>query len=375
MKIVNSMEEERTVVRELAEKVKRSTAFHARADDADKLSKTLDAFATAYGTSSQPTVSPGLAHRVKEQLERCFREDRKLWNPEQQNTLELLGAKEGLTLAHLSRVITDATNRFWFHQCARLERRRSVIVFSEPLFFFSRTLRAYLRFLSVNHDGAVKDNEAQLIKMAKRELTVNLRATGMDGDAAKEVVSALDLVPVHHYVGAGDSYGASMIRRWFRVNKLTPPSRREGSRIVDVDRGVLNCIVLASRRTNPELMYFMGKVPQLSYELTEKGIHTAKGELEDKFGEHGMTLAYAVVTNWVFDDSDTAYTIIAANHTRAVGRIAKFLVSDEIDKLSHKLLKDQRIPSKMQLAFEVPLDVNEQRAIMPRPLGDPIIYD
>jgi hypothetical protein len=90
---------------ELAEQVKRSTYFHERADDADKLSKTLDAFVTSYGASSQPTVSPGLAHRVKEQLENCFREDRKLWNPERQYILELPGAKEGLMLGACPRIV------------------------------------------------------------------------------------------------------------------------------------------------------------------------------------------------------------------------------------------------------------------------------
>ena len=369
----------RNIINDLAELVKASAHFRARTEEPDKLTDALDAFVRAYASSgSQPDIHASLAHRLKQRLEDSFKKDRNLWNPHQQYLLDLPSPKRGLALEKLSRVITGTTDRFWFHQSARFDSDRTFVVFSEPLFFFSRNLRAYLRFLNINHDGSV-DNEEELVNQAKRELNTMLRGGGLDQKAAKDVLKALDLVPVHHYVGAGDSYGASVIRRWFRKNKMTPPRRREGSRIVDIDRGALNCIVLASRRTNRDLTYFAQRTPKLHFELTENGIRAGETELRDEFGKHGMTLARVIVTNWVFADTDNVYTIVASNHTRAVGRIAEFLVSGELDRhhrLPNKLLAaDGMIPSRVQFAFSVPLHENELRAtIHPELIGDPIIF-
>ena len=101
--------------------------------------------------------------RLNKCILKSFEKDHTLWRP--QKLLHLHG-KFGFEVLPLSTAdFLVPTKKFWFAQCARLQDEpgpqssetlsETLIVFSEPLFFFSKRLQGYFRFLEINHDGLI----------------------------------------------------------------------------------------------------------------------------------------------------------------------------------------------------------------------------
>lgn len=373
--IMSEINDLREFVAKLASDVIRSKRFHAREEVDDKLTQALQQFANAYGDPGVLQISErmptGIKHRLKKQLRTCFKTDHRFWRSRDQYILSL-SRSGGLELRRLSDVVEDAPTRFWLHQSARFDPERTFITISEPLFFFSNTLNAYLRLLDINEDDQVAGKETEIAATARNRIERQLRAAGVVAQSADDLMKAIDLVPVRHYLPAGESLGASEIRGWFRKTLGSPPKRREASRGSEFDRSASNLIILASRDSDPDLRYFRRRVPDLRLDLTENGIRWDNKEMRDEISPTGARITRVVVTNWLFDD-DNAFTVIASNHTRALGRVCALLVGNEMDP-RWLVDSDGIVPTKIQMVFEVQLNIHESLANAPRLLGDPIIY-
>src|ERR1700722_6225073 len=216
MKFMPSESEIQTV-EELAGRVLRSPHFRARKGE-DKLGETLQNFVKVYRDSHMrhlvSNVSAPLEHRVRENLKQCFKTDRTFWRAAEKHVLVLPSRKEVLTLVRLSQIIDDPPSRFWFHQCARFEQPETIVTFSEPLFFYSPILHAYIRLLDIDCEGDLEGKELQLTEKALAALNERLVQPGMAMGLAAHLGSGL--IPVRHYVAAGDAFGGSSIRAWFR---------------------------------------------------------------------------------------------------------------------------------------------------------------
>jgi hypothetical protein len=207
------------------------------------------------------------------------------------------------------------------------------------------------------------------------------------------LVDNLDLIPTRNYLPAGDSYAAVRIRRWFRRSAKHVVEYKEALDVAKDDRRS-SLIVLASRSSLKLIDHFQS-TNKLEVLLTEKGISFKGRILDDEIGDRGLHLARVVVTNWTFS-TGAVHTYIASNHTRALESVAKLVARDDsnddsgedsdddfndprLQPISDAIVDHEgRIPSRFQLAFEVPLQMNETNAGVPRLLpelnGKAIIY-
>lgn len=383
------LEHEKTIVSELADLVDQSHFFHSRVKktQAPKLTGALKAFAEAYGSQKSLDVVAEYRKqldRLRNQLNHCFEKDISLWRSHQRYLA--LAPKGGLSLLPISNVVKGGPERFWFHQLIRYGPNDTVCAYSEPLFFWSQSLNAYVRFLDINLNlPSLKADALKLRDEARATMKARLEAHGLDSEVAKAIVPAMDFSPVRVYVPAGDAFGISWIRRWFRkrLNGINPPRRWERNHLPQDEGSVLNRIVFASRCTNPSLEYLRNVCPNLRYDLTEAGIRIGSETIADGVEASGTTHAHVVVTNWVFE-SDHVYTIIASNHTRAAGRVAQQLVAESEGPnpdpkpylIGSTLVRhDGTIPERMQFAFSVKLNVYESHANDPELIEAPCFYD
>jgi hypothetical protein len=384
-------------VRALSARIKHSQHFRRGSPDGateTNLEKLLDLYVKKFPTA--PSVdeikfalngrSTGAVEigRLNERLMECFLRDRSLWSGQERLFVPRRGRSAGVSiqLGPLSDILSP-TERFWFHQCSKLRRtpeeRETFIVFSEPLFFFCKTLRAYFRFLDVNHDERLEPSDLpELVNLAKARLRRAVKVKGANRTLAK-FIEDVDLVPVRVYMPAGDSYAAVAVRRWFRNQVQEVVNYREAQHLSAVNLNQSNLIVVLSRRGAP-LNGFEAANPQLRLRLTDNGIRLDNKLMSDEFGNQGVSLARVVVTNWVCD-TENVYTIIASNHTRAVDAVANWLTNDDtVRQLSDALITaDGRIPKRFQVAFEVQLQVFETHSnapiLLPELKGKPIVYD
>jgi hypothetical protein len=391
-------------VEELEKRVKRSKSFQPGFDPADEgnLAKLLSLFAQKYpGSPTADEIRSVLQRhsnwsvevgRLSDRLNKCFRSDRSFWPGQKRLFIPRKGkAANSLKVGPLSALLSPRV-KFWFSQCVRLEsaREHTFIVFSEPLFLYSPDLRAYLRFLDANHEEQFDSgNIDNPIRIARSRIR-GLLPKGKQIDA---IVARLDLIPTRNYLPAGDSYAAVRIRRWFRRSTKHIVEYKEALDVANDDRRS-SLIVLASRSSLKLLDHLQSTIP-LEIKLTETGISFKGRMMNDEIGDRGLHLARVVVTNWTFS-TGAVHTYIASNHTRALESVASVIASDDSnddsdDDSNHDsndprlqpvsdaiLAPDGRIPGRFQLAFEVPLHMNETSAGVPRLLpeldGKAIIY-
>src|ERR1700722_7939916 len=236
---------EKKLIQELRNDVLASPHFpHA----AERLDQVLSNYVAIY--PAKPSVKfqqeneAYRANRLKRELRKCFRNDRRFWRRPDQLMLVLESPRLGLELRSISELlqeerdpsgneVKDGRMLFWFHQLARLDEGKTLFGFAEPLFFLSRTLNAYFRFLDIDFDDSFDEGEtAKLLpELASRTLQAKLEKAGFEPRTIDTFVHTLDLIPVRLYVPAGDAFGISWIRRWFRHQGLVAPSRKENQRI------------------------------------------------------------------------------------------------------------------------------------------------
>jgi hypothetical protein len=379
------------LIQELKNEVLASPHFPRAAERLDQvLSNYVAIYPAKPNVKFQQENEAYRANRLKRELRKCFRNDRRFWRRPDQLMLVLESPRLGLELRSISELLEDERDKngkevkdgrmlFWFHQLARLDEGKTLFGFAEPLFFLSRTMNAYFRFLDIDFDDSFDEEETArtLPELASRALKVKLEKAGFEPRTLDTFVHTLDLIPVRLYVPAGDAFAISWIRRWFRHQGLVAPSRKENQRISLADRRNSNLVVLASRRTHPLLRYLREKAPYLACDLTEKGARIGDESVEDCDVGGGAFRYHVIVTNWAFG-TENVYTMIASNHTRASGRLAQLLVAgpNEDSRLDPaKLVWQGKIPHRLQLVFTVVVNGNETHANEPIFHSGPFVYD
>jgi hypothetical protein len=346
-------------------------------------------------------VLDGKFSQLNRHILTCFEEDPSLWTD--QNIIHI-SSNAGFDVRPLAdQYFFTSPMRFWLAQCVNLKNEGdlkneagarptgTLIVYSEPLFFYSKRLNGYFRFLDIDHEGPISKGEAEgLVESAKLQLQRVFPDGPISNDEAERLVKRgksqvqrvfpkeirqmnpdLDLVPCRHYVPAGDGTAALEIRRWFRLTISRDAAIRytESSSIAPINRVETNMIVLASRSSLGLLQQFQTETPELAFELTGSGIKCRSTDpgLSDVSYGNGKPLAHVLVTNWIFPTGHV-HTYLASNHTRALGAVALLLVN-------HKLLapicetispKNKPFPRRFQMVFEVDLYYNDMRAGTPR---------
>lgn len=386
------------LIRTLAERVRESPFFKGRTDDRNH-QLLLDLFVNKYPAPTldgdirahldrQGTIT-GEVTRLADRLVTTFRKDRSLW-PSQQ-ALFVRSEKNGrsLDIGYLSSVL-PATWQFWFPQCVRLgaqtkeeERQRQeasnhFIIFSEPLFFFSKSLRAYVRLLDVNYEDSNDEERNDVHSNDHLVANAKDRIRGKIPRALHSQIDRLDLTPVRHYVASGDAYSASEIRGWFRSamkemgsSFAQPPEYREASQVAPADY-MKNLIIVGSRRSLKLLSEFQRDALGLEVLLTESGIELRGKSTNDEYDATGFTLSYVIVTMWTFDENHV-HTYIVSNHTRATHAVTRLLQDEEqMREICGRIRRDGKIPGRFQIAFKVPL-THDRHALKPSVL-DTFIY-
>jgi len=413
---------EQSIVEALATRVMDSRHFGAHQGRNGKRSGLLRSLVEVYGKHELlqerlRTVGPGPRHDLKVHLENCFLKDRSLWGDPEQRTL-VLNPGSGLELGKISDTILDPVTRFWFHQAAHAglsaghssqtrpaqsrEDARAWVTFSEPLFFYSQRLNTYIRSLDLDydHEEEIEKREADLQKRLCEGYAAKLRDSNCTEEQIEDFMKILAPVPVRHYVPAGDAYAASTVRKWFRDNQesldLPVPLRKESRRISGAELPLHNLIVISSRTTNKEAMFVIEMAnrdlaesttehQRLAAELVPSGLRFDGRLLPDIQGRHGAEQTHVLVTNWVTSHGK-AYSLIASNHSRAVGEVARLIQLGLVDPIQEKIrertlpsgktaVKEKFIPARVQIAFDLSIPYNEVIADPPRLVpGFPIYY-
>jgi len=316
--------------------------------------------------------------RLRKDLEDCFKTDRSLWKDQWMLRLSDARMKQthSLEIRPLYSVLTPAM-RVWFHQCLRIpiaqnnkeealqQEPQPTVVLSEPLFFFSSSLGAYLRFLDINHDESFRADERGLLDAARNRLA-DVISRGKTDEDVNRFVRELDLVPVRLYLPAGDSFAKTSIRRWFRDSFKVRVGYKAASAVPLTDSENVNLIILASRSSLPLVAQFQNQNDDLRLRLTENGISFDGNSFPDVISpKKGTTLSQVIFTNWI-TDTGKAHTYLMSNHTRALQAAADFLVtdSDQLREITDRLVLEagRKIPAKFQIALEVSLTGHETRA-------------
>lgn len=392
-------------ITELANRVKQSRIWQRNGKPAKaKLAKLFDRYLAKTPGALEGNDIPGAldVHRLNGHLGECFEKDYSLWPGQKRLFAGHKGTR--LEIGALSEIL-DPTEIFWFWQALRFSMNeakatQSIIVYSEPLFFFSNSLRAYLRFLDIDHDGKfdIKSIErvntlvrSRILKtIPKLQSPASKTETIIQDGVTKRMdslIGALDLVPARSYIPAGEVKASVDIRAWFRSRHDRAPEFKDVRELAIDDYNRANLVVLASRSGHPILKRFQEDVNGLKIRLTEKGITFFDQLMEDRTDDDGFCRAHVVVTNWVLE-AQNVHTYIASNHTRALGEVAHLLLKDDLLKpLSGLLLRrDEQSPhrkgeihSRFQLAFTVDLKLNQLHAMEPVLLPElkkgPITYN
>jgi hypothetical protein len=225
---------------------------------------------------------------------------------------------------------------------------QNVVVWAEPLVFFDQASRAYVRFLDQNCEEADPNK-------------VNAMVPPLDHPLAR-----VGMVPCFHYQSSGDIAAVHLIQSWFvrKEAEITPCVTRDprGLDVVEV-----NAIVLGNQRTNryvKELQRGLDFIvdaesvrienPDLSLDEKPEYADYRPSEALNTGGSEGF--AYAVLTRRPNLNDRASATIIAANHGRAIHKVAEYLISrkrltqlfDDKMRVSHRIW-----PETFQVLFKV----------------------
>ncbi len=239
--------------------------------------------------------------------------------------------------------------RFWDPHFGNTSENQ--IIYTEPLFFWDKQNRCYIRFLDINDESPTLDIR-------------NLQARIPPGHPAHR------LVPCFHYQSSGETQAQRILRKWFEQQgkKVQPDSKVvvEVSRAVDARVYDRNLVVLGNSRANRFVRDLQEGLPMV---LDDDRI-IVQSKPEDKpveyrdFSENpkfpGGRYIYGVVTRIPSPAPPSCVTLISANHGRAIERLAEFLTNpNKLQELYSQLewKPGTKLPSTFQLLFGLkPLD-------------------
>jgi hypothetical protein len=252
------------------------------------------------------------------------------------------GSNENYTLQQeANRLRLTRVEHFWDSHCVgRPDREELLVVYTEPLFFWVKSQRCFVRFLDINWESTdtIPDD------LLKR---------------AHEHYEREDLVPSFHYKPSGEVAARDSLLRFLRrynvikhkqmqVNSL--PSRECPHNDSLWSR---NLIMLGNRRTNGLLRRLQDdRAEPLEMVLMDEDIACRrKPPCRDT-----PQLAYALLTRMRNRNPAGVVTMIGANHGRAAEKVAEFVTDeDQLNRFYSECGIDASrvLPETFQILFSV----------------------
>lgn len=232
----------------------------------------------------------------------------------------------------------DARARFWGPYLS--SPAPSILIYTEVLFF--------------------RDTRGNYV----RNIFVNDRASGAEELPSRGLcVDPGSLRPSFHFVSAGEMHSLLSIQRSFQEMKVPLDIRNSRFFSWQEVEGA-NLILLGSKRTNAFLDSLQGKEPFVITEDSIVDMAPREGEPSVYAGRHFFEgelergVEYALVTRRPGIELNSAITLIAGNHGRAIEGAGQFLTRE--DRLATllaamRVLPGQEVPRHFQALLRVDL--------------------
>jgi hypothetical protein len=233
----------------------------------------------------------------------------------------------------------DPIERFWDPHFGN--DAGNLIVYTEPLFFWDQEGRRYIRYLDLNDESSALD-------------AARIREKIPAGHPARE------LQPCFHYHSGGETQAQRILRKWFEhQGNVEVKLSRE---CVERDVWKHNIVVLGNSRTNRFLKTLQ---EGLTFVLDEKKLtvqeHNHKSaydcfDLQASLKEPSGSYLYATVTRRPSIVDQRWVTMIAANHGRAIEKLAESLTTpNALHQIYSRLPFDRSapLPTYFQLLFRI----------------------
>lgn len=333
--------------------------------------------------NSNVDLNAGDVNRLKIALKRLI-SDRSLWTDQISISVSKKHSDGYRLVAEPIHSTLTATQQIWFHLFRRIRSTQqsseegrtanSLVFVSEPLFFYSPTLRAYVRFLDINWHSAVDANcatelRSQVISHLITRLPHLLEST------VRDVVDEMGFTPNYHYSPTGDAQAAVRIRRFFRTEAGTAPNYEHTHNLSARTRDDFNIILIGNARTTKDIDWFQNthNPPVL---LTDDGITLRGVPHLDEIHVDELSKVWVIFSCWRLSTGNVLFSL-ASNHTRAIDRVAEALVKkEECADWAARLMKGRTtIPDRFQLVFRVSLVRFESKALDPELEGEPLVAD
>lgn len=233
----------------------------------------------------------------------------------------------------------DPVETFWDAHFSNASQ--NLIIYTEPLFFWDKEHRCYIRYLNLNDESSSLD-----VDRIRRNLPADHPATRLQ--------------PCFHYQSSGETQAQRILRKWFeQQDDVDVKLSRE---CVDSEVWKHNIVVLGNSRTNRFLRILQKELTFLLQD--DKVAVKARGrkrsyelvDLEPSPKEPSERYLYAVLTRRPSTVKQRCVTMIAANHGRGIEKVAETLtLPNAIDRLYSQLQLDrtQPLPDRFQLLFRI----------------------
>lgn len=223
--------------------------------------------------------------------------------------------------------------------------KQTLLVWTEPLVFYDRKNRCYIRYLDLNADSADRRKIAALVPAGH---------------------PASGLVACFGYQSSGDVAAVYHLEQ--RLKALAIDTKRALTRQSNEEEVYMsNSVVIGNYRMNPYVALLQDgfdiKVQERSVTIArpvseeEAEPHVDYEPVEEP-EKHNNAAAYVVVTRRPNLHFRSTVTMIAGNHGRAIEKTAEFLTSeDELEDLWTKRLGagHGNWPDRFQILFKIPV--------------------
>jgi hypothetical protein len=237
----------------------------------------------------------------------------------------------------------DDAEHFWDAHFG--QNNKNLIIYTEPLFFWDKHNRCYIRFLDINSDRPEVDAQQIRASIPKNH-------------------PAHQLEPCFHYQSAGETQAQRILRKWFEQqdNKVRVEVSRE---CVEAWVWDYNLVILGNARSNRFLRELQDGLAMVLRDdrITVRRTPEDKrpSEIEDLIPSTtrpGAYYVHAIVTRGLGRAQHRCVTLIAANHGRAIEKVAEFLTNpDNLKQLYRDLRLDpgEPLPLTFQWLFRLKL--------------------
>jgi hypothetical protein len=233
------------------------------------------------------------------------------------------------------------------------------LVWTEPLVFYDRKNRAYVRYLDLNSDSSDPVEVSKLF--------------------AGRPHPAKSMIPCFGYQSSGDIVSVYQLER--SLNMLGIATTRVLTRD-SVERDVVgkNTVIVGNARMNTYVAEFQKgselMVGPKSVTLATPGKKEPAEYVDYEPAEQGgrRQCAYGVLTRRPNFNHGKTVTMIAANHGRAIEKIAEYITADGDLEQLWEMMGQQRSswPSRFQALFEV--EVTRERQVVDYQKAKPLLF-